>query len=100
MTQIQVLVRSYLTQRVIFSLALPRHPFQTNLQSRLTDCLRLASLYASLDYTMITGRDKNERIIVEVKGKDQEQVGEFKYLGATITENAASKKEVKNRVGI
>ena len=95
MTQKQVVVRSYLTQRVIFSLALPRHPFQTNLQSRITDCLRLASLYASFDCTMVNGRDQNERIIVKAKGKDLEQVSEFKYLRATITENAAIEKEVK-----
>ena len=49
---------------------------------------------------MVTGRDQNERIIVKAKGKDLEQVSEFKYLGAPITENAASEKEVKNRVGI
>ena len=48
---------------------------------------------------MVTGRDQNERIIVKAKGKDLEQVSEFKYLGAPITENAASEKEVKNRVG-
>ena len=49
---------------------------------------------------MVTGRDQNERIIVKAKGKDLEQVSEFKYLGATITENAASENAVKNRVGI
>ena len=49
---------------------------------------------------MVTGHDQNERIIVKAKGKDLEQVSEFKYLGAPITDNAASEKEVKNRVGI
>ena len=49
---------------------------------------------------MATGRGQNERIIVKAQGKDLEQVSEFKYLGATITENAASEKEIKNRVGI
>ena len=47
---------------------------------------------------MVTGRDQNERIIVKAKGKDLEQVSEFKYLGAPITENAASEKEVKNNL--
>ena len=100
MAQKHVVVRSYLTQRVFFSLALPRHPFQTNLQSRQTDSLTFASLYASLDCAIVTGRGENKRIIVKAKVTDLEQVSEFEYRGATITESAASENEVKNRVGI
>ena len=85
---------------MFFSLALPRHPFQKNHQSRLTDSLRFASLYASLDCAIVTGRGENKRIIVKAKVTDLEQVREFEYRGATITESAASEKEVKNRVGI
>ena len=44
---------------------------------------------------MVNGRYQNERIIVKAKGKDLEQVSEFKYLRATITENAAIEKEVQ-----
>ena len=49
---------------------------------------------------MITG-ECNQKIqaTITVNGKELEQVKQFKYLGALITEDSKSNREIKTRIG-
>jgi len=49
---------------------------------------------------MVSGRNINRNVLVYVRGEQLEHVSEFKYLGATLTENGTSEIEVKHRVGM
>ena len=49
---------------------------------------------------MVLGnKDTNTSVKIEIEGQRLDQVRSFRYLGSTITENATSEQEIKNRIG-
>ena len=48
--------------------------------------------------TMVISRDIGTRANISIDNEELEQVGEFKYLGQTITAGAKTEKEIKLRM--